>query len=119
MALTKTISKYGVEFSSAYHKITNLDYYTSEYTMNRLVEQAPDDDGNPVAPVEEEILTVTKQVNLTVRTYADADARNEQAEAILSKVYSFTPDWDSADNVLVQGYQHLKTLSEYSGSVDA
>lgn len=119
MALTKTVSKYGVEFASAYHRITNLDYYVNEYSMTQFVEQEPDADGNPVPPVEEEVLTVTKQVNLTVRTYADAAARTGLAEAVASKTYSFTPDWDSADNVLAQGYTHLKTLEEFDGAVDA
>jgi hypothetical protein len=119
MALTKTVSKYGVEFASAYHRITNLDYYVNEYTMTQFVEQEPDADGNPVAPVEEEVLTVIKQANLTVRTYADADARAERAEPIASKVYSFTPDWESTYNVLAQGYVYLKTLEEFDGAVDA
>ena len=119
MALTKTVSKYGVEFASAYHRITNLDYYVNEYTMTQFVEQEPDADGNPVAPVEEEVLTVIKQANLTVRTYADDAARIAHAEPIASKVYSFTPDWESTDNVLAQGYAYLKTLTEFDGAVDA
>ena len=87
--------------------------------MTQFVEQEPDADGNPVPPVEEEVLTVIKQANLTVRTYADADARAERVEAIASKTYSFTPDWESTDNILAQGYTHLKTLEEFDGAVDA
>jgi hypothetical protein len=119
MALTKTVSKYGVEFASAYHRITNLDYYVNEYSMTQFVEQEADADGNPVAPVEEEVLTVTKIVNLTVRTYADADARTDLAEALASKTHSFTPDWDSTDNILTQGYAYLKTLSEFDSAIDS
>ena len=118
MALTKTVSKYGVEFASAYHRITNLDYYVNEYTMTQPVEQEPDADGNPVPPVHEEVLTVTRQANLTVRTYANDAARTAQAEPISSKVYSFTPDWESSDNVLAQGYAYLKTQEEFDGATD-
>jgi len=119
MALTKTVSKYGVEFASAYHRITNLEYHVNEYTMVQLVEQAPDEDGNPVPPVSTEVLTVTKSMNLTVRTYADASARTALSEPISSHMYTFTPNWDSTDNVLIQGYDYLKTLPEFTDAVNA
>ena len=118
MALQKSVNKFGQEFGSAYHRITNLDYYVNEYTMTQFVEQAPDADGNPTPPLEEEVLTVIKQANLTVRTYVSDEARSAQSEPIASKVYSFTPDWGSTDNVLAQGYDHLKTLEEFDGATD-
>lgn len=119
MALTKSVTKFGQEFASAYHRITNLDYYVNEYESMTMTEQEPDADGNPVPPIEEAVIRVEKRVNVTVRSYVGADARTALAQPFESQVYSFTPDWDSADNVLAQSYAYLKTLEAFDGAVDA
>ena len=119
MALTKSVTKFGQEFASAYHRITNLDYYVNEYESMTLTEQAPDEDGNFVAPLEESVIRVEKRANVTVRSYVSSDARTALAQPFESKVYSFTPDWESADNILAQAYNHLETLEEFEGAVDA
>ena len=119
MALTKSVEKFGSTFASAYHRITNVDYYVNEYEYVQMVEQAPDADGNPTPPVEETVLHVDKKANVTVKSYVDADARTALAEPLASKVYSFEPDWTSSDNLLAQAYAHLKTLEEFDGAVDA
>lgn len=118
MALQKTVTKFGQEFATAYHRITNMEYYVNEYESMNLVEQEPDADGNPVAPIEESVIRVEKRANITVRSYVSDSARTALAQPFESKVFSFTPDWESTDNVLVQGYAYLKTLEEFDGATD-
>lgn len=118
MALQKTVTKFGQEFATAYHRITNMEYYVNEYESMTMTEQEPDEDGNPVAPIEESVIRVEKRANITVRSYVSGDAREALAQPFESKVFSFTPDWESTDNVLVQGYAYLKTLEEFDGATD-
>ena len=119
MALTKSTEKFGSTFASAYHRITNVDYYVNEYEYVQMTEQEPDADGNPVPPVEETVIKVEKNANLTVRSYVDSAARTALAQPFESKVYSFSPDWTASENVLEQAYAYLKTLPEFDGAVDA
>ena len=119
MALLKSVSKYGAEFASAYHRITNLDYYINEYSYTQFVEQEPDADGNPVPPVEETVEVVEKRCNITIKTYIDEAARVAKSEPIISKVFNFEPDWTASENVLEQAYAFLKTQDEYADAVDA
>jgi hypothetical protein len=118
MALQKSVTKFGQEFASAYHRITNVDYYVNEYETIQSIEQAPDEDGNPTPPVEETVTVVEKRANITVRSYVTADAREALAQPFESEVYNFTPDWESTDNILVQGYAYLKTLEKFDGATD-
>lgn len=118
MALQKSVTKFGQEFASAYHRITNVDYYVNEYEYMQMTEQEPDADGNLVPPVEEMVTKVEKRANITVRSYVTSDAREALAQPFESEVYNFTPDWDSAENILVQGYAYLKTLEKFDGATD-
>ena len=51
MALEKSFDKFGSTFADAYHNISDLRYHVHEYQQTTLVEQDPDEDGNPVPPV--------------------------------------------------------------------
>ena len=119
MALQKTVTKFGQEFATAYHRITNMEYYVNEYESMTMTEQEPDEDGNPVPPVEEAVIRVEKRANVTVRSYASQAAREALAQPFESKVYSFTPDWEASENVLTQAYNYLETLEEFDGAVEA
>ena len=119
MALTKTVSKFGRDFTDAYHRITNMEYYVNEYEYVEMTEQEPDADGNPVPPVETTAIRVEKRANVTVRSYTSQAARQDLAQPFESKVYSFTPDWEASENILTQAYNYLETLEEFEGAVEA
>lgn len=119
MALTKSFEKFGSTFADAYHNISELRYYVSEYKQTNFIEQEPDEDGNPVAPVLETVWVTNRTASFNVRTYVDADARSAHEEAISYTEYTFTPDWDAEGNVLSQAYTYLKTLDAFDGAVDA
>lgn len=48
---------------------------------------------------------------------ADTDINNENA-LLISKMYSYTPDLSSNDNLWIQLYNHLKTFPEFSNAID-
>lgn len=119
MALTKSLEKFGATFTGAYHRITNLNYTVNEYEETTYPEPSVDDDGNPVAAEPVTAWVSSRKANFQVSTYVDEDARTDHSQPVSTSYYEFTPDWSSEDNVLAQAYAYLKTLSEYSGAVDA
>lgn len=119
MALTKSFEKYGATFANAYHRVSELRYHVSEYITYNMVQQAPDENGDPVPPITEEVWATDRQVFFTLLTYVDQDARDNHSEAVARAEYSFTPDWDATDNVLAQAYAYLKTLDIFADAVDA
>ena len=119
MALEKSFEKFGSTFADAYHNISDLRYNVHEYQQTTLVEQEPDEDGNPVAPVATTTWETQRTANFTVKTYVDEAARTAHEECISHAEYSFTPDWTSSDNVLAQAYAYLKTLNAFDGATDA
>lgn len=119
MALEKSFEKFGSTFADAYHNISDLRYHVSEYEVTSLVEQEPDEEGNPVPPVATTVWQKDTIANFTVKTYVDEAARTSHAQALTQAEYSFTPDWTSSDNVLAQAYAYLKTLEAFDGATDA
>ena len=119
MALTQSFEKFGSTFADAYHNISDLRYHVSEYEQTNMTLPEPDEDGNPGVPVYETVWVTNRTAHFTVKTYVDADARTGHKEAISQSEYSFTPDWESTDNVLAQSYAYLKTLEAFDGAVDA
>lgn len=119
MALEKSFDKFGSTFADAYHNISDLRYNVHEYQQTTLVEQEPDEDGNPVPPVETTTWETQRTVVFTVASYINEASRTGHNDAIAKKEYSFTPDWTSSDNVLAQAYAHLKTLDAFDGAADA
>lgn len=119
MALTKSLDKYGATFADAYHRIKSLNYSVNEYEETTYPEPSVDEDGNPVAAEPVTAWVTSRIANFEVATYVDADARDEHAQPVSVEYHSFTPDWESSDNVLAQAYDYLKTLDAYDGAVDA
>lgn len=119
MALTKSFEKYGTTFESAYHRITNLNYNVHEYKEMVYVDQEPDEDGNPLPANMEEQWVTMRQARFTLVTYVDSAARENHKEPVAQAEYSFTPDWESEDNILAQAYSYIKTLDAYAEAVDA
>ncbi len=55
-------------------------------------------------------------IDATVVFYNDKDDQKIPAQV---KTYRFSPDTDqSAKNFIAQAYEHLKTLSDFSGATD-
>lgn len=119
MALEKSFEKFGSTFADAYHNISDLRYNVHEYEVTSLVEQEPDEDGNPVMPVATTVWQKDTIANFTVKTYVDEAARTGHSQELTQTEYSFTPDWTSSDNVLAQAYAYLKTLDAFDGATDA
>lgn len=58
-------------------------------------------------------------MSLDVKVYANQQAFSEAREFVDSRVYDFVPAVsDDAINYHKQGYEHLKSLPEYSAAVD-
>jgi hypothetical protein len=56
---------------------------------------------------------------IQVNWYVDWDARNNNLKPIGSKGYSFIPDvGENSVNFIKQAYLYLKTLDEFSDSID-
>ena len=119
MALTQSFEKYGTTFANAYHRVSELRYHVNEYITYNMVQQEPDEDGNPVPPVSEQSWATERKAYFTLMTYVDQAARDGHSEAVARAEYSFTPDWDSTDNVLTQAYAYLKTLDIFADAVNA
>ena len=119
MALEKSFEKFGSTFADAYHNISDLRYHVSEYEVTQLVEQEPDEDGNPVMPVATTTWQKDMIAHFTVKTYVDEAARTGHSQALTQSEYSFTPDWTSSDNVLAQAYTYLKTLDAFDAATHA
>lgn len=118
MALTQSLTKYGATFASAYHRVSELRYHVSEYLQTSLIAQEPDENGDPVPPITEQTWAKDSVAHFTLLSYVDADAREAHSEALLRREFSFTPDWESTDNVLAQAYAYLKTTDEFGEAVD-
>lgn len=119
MALTQSFEKYGTTFESAYHRITNLNYSVHEHKEMVYVDQEPDEDGNLLPANMEEQWVTMRQARFTLVTYVDSAARENHKEPVAQAEYSFTPDWESEDNILAQAYSYIKTLDTYAEAVDA
>ena len=59
----------------------------------------------------------TSSIDFNVLMYANETARNASKQELTNKVYAlaYTP----GDEAMANLYTHLKTLSEFSGAVDA
>lgn len=119
MALSQSFDKFGMTFADAYHRITSLNYQVNEYTQTQYGEPTVDENGDPVPSEPTEVLVTEKNASFQVSVYVDADARSAQAQPVYTSFHTFTPDWESTDNVLAQAYAYLKTLDSYTEAVDA
>ena len=124
MAVTATVDKFGMTFSDAYHKVTRLNYESSDVKSFNYAPATPtvDEDGNPVpspAPAPEEVWSKVQRCNFDVATYASTATREAHAEPIYRSHYNFTPSIDAeAADILVQAYEYLKAQEGYEDAVD-
>ncbi|HBS43934.1 MAG TPA: hypothetical protein DEA91_04655 [Paenibacillus sp.] len=58
-------------------------------------------------------------LNISVNSYVSQDAFNNGKGYLEQNFYTFTPSVkDDSANFIKQGYEFLKSLTEYNGSVD-
>jgi hypothetical protein len=58
-------------------------------------------------------------INISLGIYSSAEAKESGFELIDVKKYDFTPSVaNGAPNFIKQGYEYLKTLSDYADAVD-
>jgi hypothetical protein len=58
-------------------------------------------------------------LDITVHSYVSQQAYQDDKPFLERKIYSFVPDvGENSPNFIKQGYEYLKTLSEYQGAVD-
>lgn len=61
----------------------------------------------------------SEEMTLYLSTYVDRDASIEEKPYLRQTAFSFVPSLlDGADNFIKQGYEHLKTLPEFTNAVD-
>ena len=112
MALQKTVNKFGMDITNAYHRITDIEYNIREAKTQKMVEQ---ENGEWI---KQDVLRVDKKAKVTLKSYTSEEARNDLADPFTISQHEFQPDWESADNILKQAYAYLKTLEEFNAAVD-
>lgn len=125
MAVTATVDKFGMTFSSAYHKISRLTY--ESYDAKELIYSEPgeiqfDEEGVPIPPVPTppvESWTKKNTCYFEVATYASDATREAHAEPIYRSTFNFELSAAvEADDIIVQAYAHLKSQVGYEDAVD-
>jgi hypothetical protein len=120
MALQKNIEKFGLVFENAYIRIGECKYYNNLYPYTSYPEPDFTDPDNPQhTPAITEYIK-TRKYELDVHTYVNEQAFLSQSKELDLKSYSFflTSSIVDSNNPLEIGYAYLKTLPEYSGSID-
>jgi len=95
LQMQKSFSNYGFSASSAYFKVGNLTVFDTSTGWS---------------------------VKFEVKTYFSASAKTNGSAPIESQYYTMTYDTSSATqseyNIVKCAYEHLKTLSEFSGATN-
>ena len=55
---------------------------------------------------------------LNIHIWKSEEEKNAKLQPIQTRDYSFNYDLESVDNILVQGYEYLKTCPEFANSID-
>ena len=119
MALQCNYEKFGLTFNQAYARVEHLKYSATPnrkvtYPDYRTDELGNVERGQPVVVIENK-----KICNVIVQIYASEEARLTNEKPIDSKDYYIEMESTSGSmDILQYSYQHLKTLTEFSGSVD-
>ena len=119
MAVTATVEKFGMTFADAYHKVTRLNYESTDYKTYVHSEPAVNENGEPMPVVPEEVWSKNNLCTFEVATYASAATREAHAEPIYRVHYSFAPSLETSGvDLLAQAYLHLKGQAGYEDAVD-
>lgn len=123
MALQGSFTYKGIDVSSAYLVVSNLYYSKSPQSSQNIVTAAVYDSetGEISTPaVYETVWSDVLNINYEVKVYKDSSAKTSNpGEFITNLNFSFTPSIaDDADNFVVQAYNHLNSLDDYSDYTD-
>lgn len=119
MAVTATVEKFGMTFTDAYHKITRMNYESSDQKTYVYAEPEVDENGEPVMVPPTESWVKKVHCGFEVATYASEATREAHAEPIYRTFLTFEPSLEAeAADILVQAYAHLKAQAGYEDAVD-
>lgn len=123
MALQGNFTYKGIDISSAYLVVSNLNYNKySQSSQNEVTPAVYDSEtGELTTPATYEIVwNDILAINAEVKIYKDSASRSsEPNEYITNLSFSFTPSIASdADNFIAQAYNHIKSLDDYNGYTD-
>lgn len=119
MGLQNDFSKFGITFEDAYHRIVNLNYRVEEYLQPVMVSSGSvNEEGMPIPPVYENEWAKRAYGGGEIETYASEAARTAHSESLARTHFSFNYDLNSEDSWIEQAYTHVKTLAQFTGSVD-
>lgn len=120
MAIQCNYQKFGLTFNQAYVRVEHLKYAN---TPNRKVTypdyEVEEPSGNIRRGQPVVVLENKKICNIIVQIYASEEARLANEKPIDSKDYyiEMEPSSGSMD-ILQYSYEHIKTLDEFSNSID-
>lgn len=120
MAVIATVSKFGMEFTNAYHKIENLTYRSFDESRTIYGQAIMDENGEPA--MTEDTIEWTKKTTASfeVAVYASQTTREDHAEAIYRTFHNFEVSLEAnAEDLLAQAYAELKGKEGYEDAVDA
>ena len=112
MALQAPFTRFGHEFTEAYHKINSLSYNIGERIETTYTETVAED--GTVTRTPSTSLVKNVECIVYVLVYPSATERAKLGEILGDARYSFTVDLDSEVNWIEQAYEHLKTLDVYA-----
>lgn len=120
MAIQHNIEKFGVTFQNVYSRIGESTYANAwkEYLTYPEVDYSEPDNPKSTLPISNYIKT--KRHSFTVHTYINEESFLNRSGELETKDYGFflTGSVSSSTSLLELGYNHLKTLPEFSGSID-
>jgi hypothetical protein len=123
MALQGNFTYKGIDISSAYLVVSNLNYNKySKFFQNEVTPPVYNSEtGELTTPATYETAwNDVLAVNTKVKIYKDSSARiSNPNEFVTSLSFDFIPSIaDNADNLVVQAYNYIKSLDDYSGYTD-
>ena len=123
MALQGNFTYKGIDISSAYLVVSNLNY--NKYSRSSQNEVTPavydSETGDITTPATyETVWNHVLSANAEVKIYKDSSARTSNPNEFFTILsFNFTPSIaDDADNFIIQAYNHIKSLDDYSDYID-
>jgi hypothetical protein len=120
MAIQHNIRIYDEEYFNVYSRIGDCTYFSVYKKNYEPVKGDYSDPENPVYhhPVDEDVKTRIYKAN--VHTFKNGDTFTSESTTIRVKEYTLelTGSVSSSDNILEVMYNYIKTLPEFSGSID-
>ena len=123
MALQGNYTFKGIDISSAYLVVSNLNYMKNIISSQNETSAAVYDSetGELTTPaVYETVYSDNLTINGNAKIYKDAAAKTSNPYEFITEInFSFTPSIaEGADNFVTQAYNHINSLDDYSDYTD-